>query len=208
MASGNKYHRVIIGLCKNILTVDVYAVLEAFEVTCPARQHALKKLLCSGIRGKGDTLQDLNEARDAITSAIHLEEARTQTDEDTSSQSERLEKLDEILIEANTPSMGTAWKERQEAKSSCAQADMADRKRGFQPAHRVISEEELKYIQNVPLHVVFPSPISKQPIKAVAGDDCHQCVLYDSPDCSTKLCMASATGRQEVIFKNQGDSIV
>lgn len=56
--------------------IDVYAVLMAFEVTCPARQHAIKKLLCSGIRGKGDTMQDLTEARQAITRAINLEASK------------------------------------------------------------------------------------------------------------------------------------
>ena len=55
---------------------DVYAVLEAFAVTCPARQHAVKKLLCSGIRGKGDALQDLQEARDAIDRAIQMQQVR------------------------------------------------------------------------------------------------------------------------------------
>lgn len=72
--SGSKYLRDI------ILTpdgkVDVYAVLIAFLVTCPARAHAIKKLLCSGIRGKGDVIQDLTEARDAITRAIELETKR------------------------------------------------------------------------------------------------------------------------------------
>lgn len=57
---------------------DVYAVLDAFAVTCPARQHAIKKLLCSGLRGKGSVLQDLQEARDAIDRAIQMEEAKGQ----------------------------------------------------------------------------------------------------------------------------------
>lgn len=72
--SGNKYHRVIgdaTDLKKNA-TVDVYSVLVAFGVTCPACQHAIKKLLCAGLRGKGDARQDLTEARDAITRAIEL----------------------------------------------------------------------------------------------------------------------------------------
>lgn len=68
--SGSKYLRDI------ILTedgkIDVYAVLLAFNVTCPARQHAIKKLLCSGIRGKGDAEQDLKEAKDAIERSIEL----------------------------------------------------------------------------------------------------------------------------------------
>ena len=68
--SGSKYLR------KVTLTedgrIDVYAVLLAFDVTCPARQHAIKKLLCSGLRGKGDVLQDLREAQDAITRSAQL----------------------------------------------------------------------------------------------------------------------------------------
>lgn len=56
--------------------VDVYAVLEAFGVTCPARQHAIKKLLCAGGRGKGDTLTDLKGALAAVSRAIELETGR------------------------------------------------------------------------------------------------------------------------------------
>lgn len=56
--------------------IDVYAVIEAFDVRCPARQHALKKLLCAGIRGKGDCIQDLTETVDAVTRAIEMEKAR------------------------------------------------------------------------------------------------------------------------------------
>lgn len=42
--------------------VDVYCVLIAFDVKHPAIQHANKKTLCAGIRGKGDERQDLMEA--------------------------------------------------------------------------------------------------------------------------------------------------
>lgn len=74
MSSGSKYHRAIRGITPNTgATVDVYAVLVAFDVRCPARQHAIKKLLCAGIRGKGDAVQDLTEARDALDRAIAME---------------------------------------------------------------------------------------------------------------------------------------
>ena len=73
-ASGSKYLREMRCLVDG--RADVYAVLEAFSVTCPARQHAVKKLLCSGIRGKGDVLQDLQEARDAIDRAIQMQQVR------------------------------------------------------------------------------------------------------------------------------------
>jgi hypothetical protein len=72
-ASGSKYLREI-QLHEG--KVDVYAVLDAFQVTCPARQHAIKKLLCAGLRGKGGELQDLTEARDAIDRAIQMQSER------------------------------------------------------------------------------------------------------------------------------------
>lgn len=57
--------------------VDVYAVLEAFKVTCPARQHAIKKLLCAGERGSHrDTVGDLESAMAALFRAIDLERGR------------------------------------------------------------------------------------------------------------------------------------
>ena len=71
-ASSNKYEREITDRQGNSATVDVYDVLKAFEVTCPATQDAVQKLLYSGLRGHKDTLTDLSEARDAITRAIEL----------------------------------------------------------------------------------------------------------------------------------------
>jgi hypothetical protein len=76
--TGSKYLRRIAHLLIDGC-VDVYIVLDAFSVSCPARQHAIKKLLCAGLRGKGSQLQDLIEARDAITRAIQLQEAREVT---------------------------------------------------------------------------------------------------------------------------------
>ena len=72
--SGSKYLRNV--PCSINGKVDVYAVLDAFNVTCPARQHAVKKLLCAGLRGKGDALQDLKEARDAVDRAVQMQEAK------------------------------------------------------------------------------------------------------------------------------------
>lgn len=72
--SGNKYHRPVFCLEQYEDTrIDVYRVLDAFGVQNPGIQHAIKKLLCSGLRGKGDTLQDLEEAKDAITEAIKIQ---------------------------------------------------------------------------------------------------------------------------------------
>ena len=63
----SKYHKTIKGV-----TVDVYDVLVAFNVTCPARQHAIKKLLMAGQRGGKGELQDLNETAAAGQRAIEL----------------------------------------------------------------------------------------------------------------------------------------
>ena len=70
--SGSKYLR---GVQLVSGKIDVYAVLVAFGVACPARQHAIKKLLCAGLRGKGDELQDLRESIDAVRRAIEIAEA-------------------------------------------------------------------------------------------------------------------------------------
>jgi hypothetical protein len=74
---GGKYHRTIRqslpgdthGLC---LTVDVYDVCRAFGVTCSATQHAIKKLLCPGLRGAKTAEQDISEAANSCRRAIEL----------------------------------------------------------------------------------------------------------------------------------------
>ena len=53
-------------------SIDVYDVLNAFGVTCPAAQHAIKKLLMAGKRGHKSELGDLLEARASVDRAIDL----------------------------------------------------------------------------------------------------------------------------------------
>ena len=72
--SGSKYLRKMTCLIDG--QADVYAVLDAFDVTCPARQHAIKKLLCAGLRGKADVTQDLKEALDAVERAVQMNEVK------------------------------------------------------------------------------------------------------------------------------------
>lgn len=57
-------------------TVDVYSVLVAFNVVNPGLQHAIKKLLCAGLRGKNDTVSDLRESIEAIRRAIKIEQQK------------------------------------------------------------------------------------------------------------------------------------
>jgi len=61
----SKYHKTIKGV-----TMDVYDVLRAFEVTSPPIQHAVKKLLMPGNRGHKDQLQDVQEAMQSIQREI------------------------------------------------------------------------------------------------------------------------------------------
>ena len=65
----NKYQRTVPST-----TIDVYDVLHAYNVTNPATQHAVKKLLQPGNRGHKDTLTDLREALASIQRAIQIEE--------------------------------------------------------------------------------------------------------------------------------------
>ncbi|WPK20284.1 hypothetical protein [Salmonella phage SD-12_S18] len=69
--AGHKYRRVYRGQ-----VFDVYDIIEMWQVTCPAIQHALKKILVPGKRGKNSTLADIKEAIDALIRAMELQEER------------------------------------------------------------------------------------------------------------------------------------
>lgn len=68
--SKNKYQREI----KPGVFVDVYDVLKAFNVTCPAMAHGVKKCLAPGQRGVKDSIQDKNEAIASIKRSIEMEQ--------------------------------------------------------------------------------------------------------------------------------------
>jgi len=67
MQTKNKYQVSIKGT-----SFDVYDVITAFGVTCPAKAHAIKKLLKSGQRGYKNEEQDLEESIQAIVRAKEL----------------------------------------------------------------------------------------------------------------------------------------
>jgi len=67
-----KYRRVVGDLGNK--PSDVYDILKAFNVTCPATQHAVKKLLCPGMRGDKNYLRDLREAGQSVARAVQLAE--------------------------------------------------------------------------------------------------------------------------------------
>lgn len=58
------------------IEVDIYDVLEAYSVTCPALAHALKKLLLPGQRGSKDFEKDMREGANSIEQAILLQKWR------------------------------------------------------------------------------------------------------------------------------------
>lgn len=68
----SKYDREIIGIDGTVTRVDVYRVLDAFGVSDPATQHAIKKMLCMGLRGHKDYLTDLNDAIESLQKAREL----------------------------------------------------------------------------------------------------------------------------------------
>ena len=52
--------------------LDVYRVLKLFNVTDPGEQHAVKKILCSGIRGNKSHEQDIREAIDSLNRSLQM----------------------------------------------------------------------------------------------------------------------------------------
>lgn len=52
--------------------VDVYRVLQLFDVSHPAVQHAAKKVLCAGQRGAKDWEKDIQEAIDSLQRALDM----------------------------------------------------------------------------------------------------------------------------------------
>ena len=60
--------------------IDIYAVLDMFDVKDQAIGHAIKKLLMGGNRGYKDTLKDWNEAIDSINRAIQIKKFKEGTD--------------------------------------------------------------------------------------------------------------------------------
>ncbi len=69
LKTNNKYKRQI----KPGVSVDVYDVLKAFDVKCPALQHLIKKALAAGLRGHKDRKEDLQDIIDSAHRAYELD---------------------------------------------------------------------------------------------------------------------------------------
>ena len=53
--------------------VDVYRVLDLFNVVNPCIQHAIKKLLCAGQRGAKDERKDIEEAVSSLVRCLEMQ---------------------------------------------------------------------------------------------------------------------------------------
>ena len=87
-------------LARKGIVDDLYALLDALSATCPATQHAIKKLLMSGMRGHDSELDDLIEARASVDRAIDL--ARERQDFEAA----KAKQLDAIFSQGMSLAMG------------------------------------------------------------------------------------------------------
>ncbi len=76
-ALADKYPHYYRELPGKVSHLDVYRVLDAFEVKRSPVQHAVKKLLVTGDRGVKTELEDLIEARNSLNRAIEMIEEET-----------------------------------------------------------------------------------------------------------------------------------
>ena len=78
-------------------TLDVYRVINIFGVTDPCIQHALKKLLCSGVRGHKDQSKDIQDVIDT------LERWKQMREEDDNAGIPPSSKVSEVVADNTSP---------------------------------------------------------------------------------------------------------
>jgi len=71
-----KYDKTIVGKDGTKTVVDVYRVLEAFNVTNPQLQHLIKKALQVGDRGHKDTREDYVDIQHSAESALIMHDQK------------------------------------------------------------------------------------------------------------------------------------
>lgn len=64
----SKYHRALNGYW-----MDIYDILDVYEIFNPADQHAIKKMIMPGDRGVKSAIQDRHEAILSLHRAIQLD---------------------------------------------------------------------------------------------------------------------------------------
>ena len=86
--SHRHYFRDVSGLNE----IDVYRILELFEVTCPVAQHIVKKALAAGKRGAKDSARDMRDIQDSAGRWLEMRR------EDLSSAAKAPEKANSIDV--------------------------------------------------------------------------------------------------------------
>lgn len=70
MSKHEHYFKSVAGLER----IDVYRLLELFEVTCPVSQHIVKKALAAGKRGAKDCARDMQDIADSARRWLEMRE--------------------------------------------------------------------------------------------------------------------------------------
>jgi predicted glycoside hydrolase/deacetylase ChbG (UPF0249 family) len=65
--SNDKQHNHYFKDVRGLTHIDVYRIIELFNVVDPCLQHALKKLLVAGGRGHKDIGRDVQDVIDSLT---------------------------------------------------------------------------------------------------------------------------------------------
>ena len=68
MKNHDHYYRSVKGIDK----IDVYRVLELFDVTCPVAQHVVKKAMAAGKRGHKSDVTDWENIRDSALRKLEM----------------------------------------------------------------------------------------------------------------------------------------
>jgi hypothetical protein len=58
--------------------IDVYRIIDIFEITCPAAQHVLKKVIATGKRGHKDVKRDWEDIIDSAQRKLEMLEEDAQ----------------------------------------------------------------------------------------------------------------------------------
>lgn len=68
MAKHSHYKRDV----SHLKTIDVYRIIELFEITCPVAQHVLKKSMVAGQRGHKDLKRDWQDIFDSAERRLEM----------------------------------------------------------------------------------------------------------------------------------------
>lgn len=68
MTKHSHYHKDV----SKLDSIDVYRLLELYEVTCPVAQHVVKKALAAGKRGAKDARRDMQDIADSANRWLQM----------------------------------------------------------------------------------------------------------------------------------------